>query len=97
MGSKVSPGEWLDRKKILNYPYRFYRDASGQATLKEHGFMIEWAQRAGKLVFQEVEDLDEDNIVTFLTLGLFWHSQGAWRTCYLYKGFIKFHDLADIL
>ncbi|KAK6371287.1 hypothetical protein LTS17_009018 [Exophiala oligosperma] len=65
---------------------KFYRDASGQATLKEHGFMIEWAQRAGKLVFQEVEDLDEDNIVTFLTLGLFWHSQGAWRTCYLYKG-----------
>lgn len=48
--------------------------------------MTEWAQRAGKLVFQEIEDLHEDNIVTFLSLCLFWHSQGAWRTCYLYKG-----------
>ena len=48
--------------------------------------MTEWAQRAGKLVFQEAEDLHEDNIATFCNLALFWHSQGSWRKSYLYKG-----------
>lgn len=48
--------------------------------------MIEWAKRAGKLVFQEAEDLHEDNIVTFCNLALFWHSQGSWRISYLHKG-----------
>lgn len=66
--------------------HSFYRDKNGQATLKEHGFMIDWAQRAGKLVLQEAEDLHEENIVTFLNLALFWHSQGSWRISYLHKG-----------
>ncbi|KAI8633487.1 hypothetical protein F5Y19DRAFT_243861 [Xylariaceae sp. FL1651] len=65
---------------------KFYRDAGGDAVLKEQGFMVEWAQRAGKLVFQDAEELAQDNIVTFLNLALFWHSQGSWRIAYLYKG-----------
>ena len=64
----------------------FIRDADDKAPLKDHGFMIEWAQRAGKLVFQEAEDLDEQNIPTFCNLCLFWHSQGSWRIAYLHKG-----------
>lgn len=48
--------------------------------------MLEWARRAGKLVFQEVEDLHEDSIVTFCTLALFWASQGSWRIALLHKG-----------
>jgi hypothetical protein len=48
--------------------------------------MIEWAKRAGKLVFQEVGDFHEDNIVTFCNLALFWHSQGSWRMAFLCKG-----------
>ncbi len=48
--------------------------------------MIEWAKRAGKLVFQDAENLHEDNIVTFSILALFWYSQGSWRLCYLHKG-----------
>ncbi|KAH8808017.1 hypothetical protein F5884DRAFT_857574 [Xylogone sp. PMI_703] len=64
----------------------FYRDATGQATLADHGFMIEWAQRAGSLVLQEAEGLYEDNIVTFCNLTLFWHSQGSWRISQLHKG-----------
>lgn len=64
----------------------YYRDASGEATLKDQGFMMEWAERAGKLVFQEVEDMFEDNIVSFVNLALFWHSQGSWRRSYLHKG-----------
>lgn len=48
--------------------------------------MITWARRAGKLVFQEVEDLNEDNVVTFVNLALFWNSQGSWRLSMLYKG-----------
>lgn len=50
--------------------------------------MIEWAKKAGKLVFQEAEELHEDNLVTFFNLALFWHSQGSWRVSYLHKGTI---------
>ena len=64
----------------------FYRDRNGEATLKDHGFMMEWAKRAGELVFQEAQTLNEDNIVTFCILALFWYTQGSWRQCYLYKG-----------
>ncbi|KAH8681957.1 hypothetical protein BX600DRAFT_544414 [Xylariales sp. PMI_506] len=64
----------------------FYRDQNGQATLKDCGFMIEWATRAGRLVFQEAEDLNEENLVTFCNLALFWHSQGSWRKSSLHKG-----------
>lgn len=64
----------------------FYREADGKSTLKDHGFMVEWAQRAGSLVFGEAETLCEDNIVTHINLCLFWHSQGNWRICYLHKG-----------
>lgn len=64
----------------------FYRDDHGEAYLKNHGFMIEWAKQAGKLVFADAEDLHDDNIVTFSILALFWYSQGSWRLCYLHKG-----------
>ncbi|KAI1421451.1 hypothetical protein F5Y12DRAFT_705530 [Xylaria sp. FL1777] len=65
---------------------KFYEDASGLPVLKTQGFMLEWAQRAGKLVFQDVEELAWENVVTFMNLALFWHSQGSWRRAYLYKG-----------
>lgn len=68
------------------YGLSFYRDINGQAALKDSGFMIEWAQRAGSLVFREAEELHEDNIVTFCNLALFWHSQGSWRIAFLHKG-----------
>lgn len=48
--------------------------------------MLEWAKRAGSLVFQEVEEFYEDNIVTFCNLAMFWHSQGSWRISQLHKG-----------
>ena len=48
--------------------------------------MTEWAQRAGKLVFQEAEALHEENVVTFCNLCLFWLAQGSWRLAYLHKG-----------
>ena len=47
---------------------------------------MEWAQRAGKLAFQQIDDLHEDDLVTFTNLCLFWHSQGSWRICFLNKG-----------
>lgn len=64
----------------------FYRDETGQPSLKNRECMIEWAKRAGKLVFQEAEELHEENIVTFCNLALFWHSQGSWRISHLHKG-----------
>ena len=48
--------------------------------------MVEWAKRAGSLVFQKAEALCEDNIVTFCILGTFWYGQGSWRLSYLHKG-----------
>ncbi len=48
--------------------------------------MLEWVQRAGKLVFQDVEESAWENIITFMNLALFWHSQGFWMRTYLHKG-----------
>lgn len=48
--------------------------------------MTEWAQQAGRLAFQEIENFSEDLVVTFLNLTLFWHSQGSWKVSSLYKG-----------
>lgn len=59
--------------------------------------MTKWAKKAGTLVFQEVEDLQEDNIVTFCNLSLFWHSQGSWRISYLHKGTPPAHLLVSVL
>lgn len=66
--------------------FSYYRDENGHHTLKDHGFMIEWARRAGRIVFSDVESFHDDNLVTFVNLSLFWHSQGSWRTFYLHKG-----------
>jgi hypothetical protein len=63
-----------------------YRDQNGEATLKDHGFMVEWARKSGRLVFQQPEDLHEEKIVTLMILGLFWYSQGCWRVSQFYKG-----------
>lgn len=49
---------------------------------------MEWADRAGKLVFQEVENPHEDNIVTFINLALLFYSRGLWRRSYIHKGII---------
>lgn len=48
--------------------------------------MTEWAERAGKLVFQEAENVSENNLVTFWNLSFFWHSQGSWRRSYIHRG-----------
>lgn len=48
--------------------------------------MIEWAQRASNLVFQEIEALHPDSIVTFCNLALFWNAQGAWKRAFVHKG-----------
>ncbi|KAI8714907.1 hypothetical protein NCS52_01211600 [Fusarium sp. LHS14.1] len=71
---------------ICAWGANFYHDETGRSILKDQGFMIEWAKKAGKLVFQEAEELHEDNLVTFFNLALFWHSQGSWRVSYLHKG-----------
>ncbi|KAI0195222.1 hypothetical protein EV127DRAFT_332779 [Xylaria flabelliformis] len=65
---------------------KFYEDAGGLPVLKDQGFMLEWAQSAGKLAFQEIEELNRASIVTHMNLGLLWHSLGAWTRSYLYKG-----------
>jgi hypothetical protein len=48
--------------------------------------MMEWADRASKLVFQEADNPHEDNIVTFMNLALLFYSQGIWRRSFICKG-----------
>jgi hypothetical protein len=58
---------------------RFYRDAADNATLADSGFGYEWAERGTRLVFQEADEPEEENIPAFINLALFWYSQGMWR------------------
>ncbi|KAJ3547466.1 hypothetical protein NM208_g1501 [Fusarium decemcellulare] len=71
---------------ICAWGANFYRDKDGKAILKDQGYMLQWAKQAGKMVFQDIGNLQEDNIVTFCNLSLFWHIQGSWRISYLHKG-----------
>ena len=50
--------------------------------------MLEWAHRAGKLVLQELHEFHDDSLVTFVNMGVFWHSQGNWRMAILNKGIV---------
>jgi hypothetical protein len=65
---------------------RFHHDANGNLSLKDHGFMADWAERAGEQVLKEVERPHEDNIVTFMNLALLWYAEGSWRRSYIHKG-----------
>ncbi|KAF5614770.1 uncharacterized protein FTJAE_13605 [Fusarium tjaetaba] len=64
----------------------FHRDSNGHNSLKQHGFASEWAECAARLVLKEVEKPNEDNVISFLILALFWYSQGNWRRSYIHKG-----------
>ncbi|KAI0390890.1 hypothetical protein F5Y17DRAFT_442748 [Xylariaceae sp. FL0594] len=65
---------------------KYYQDARGATVLKDRGLMNDWAERAGVLAYQSVENMAQENIVTFMNLALFWHSMGFWRRAYLHKG-----------
>lgn len=64
---------------------RFYQDESGSFTLIKPGFSNEWATRAGSLVYAELAEPREENIVTYINLALYWYSIGEWRKCFLLK------------
>jgi hypothetical protein len=83
--AKLVPSPISPRMILINFD-RFYQDDSGVCTLREHGFMEEWAKRAGELVFREAESLREANIVTHMNLCLFWFSEGSWSRAYIHKG-----------
>ncbi|ERS98385.1 hypothetical protein HMPREF1624_05169 [Sporothrix schenckii ATCC 58251] len=70
---------------VCAWASKFYKDESGNYSLVKPGFGHEWATRAGSLVFAELVDPREENIVTFINLSLYWYSVGEWRRCYLLK------------
>jgi hypothetical protein len=72
--------------KFLMAGFSFYRNVNSGGVLDDSGFTYHWAERAGKLVFQELEEPHDDNIVTFINLALFWYSQGSWRRSFMLKG-----------
>ena len=63
---------------VCAFAAKFYRDAQGRRSLMEDGFACEWAERAGRLAFQEVESPKDENIVSFINLALFWYSEGTY-------------------
>lgn len=65
---------------------RFYRDPNDHLSLLENGFAYEWAERAGRLAFQEAESPREENIVSFINLALFWYSEGEFRRSNMHEG-----------
>ncbi len=75
----------------------FYRDKNNEATLKEHGFMVDWAEEAGKRVFQQVENVHEDNVVTFVNLSMFWFSQGSWKRAYIHRSKIPLSSVKSAI
>lgn len=83
--STAEPFLPISEDRLMSNP-SFYAEENGNTSLKDHGFGAEWAERASKLVFQDVENPTEDNVVTFTILTLFWYSQGSWRRAYVHKG-----------
>jgi hypothetical protein len=47
---------------------KFHRDSADNATLANSGFGCEWAERGTRLVFQEEDEPEEENIPAFLNL-----------------------------
>ncbi|OAA56300.1 Transcription factor [Niveomyces insectorum RCEF 264] len=70
---------------VCAWASKFYQDECGNFILIKPGFGHEWATRAGRLVFAELVDPKEENIVTYINLALYWYSVGDWRKCYLLK------------
>jgi len=53
--------------------------------LTKSGFGHEWAARAGNLVTRSLDEPEEENLVTFINLALYWYTEGEWRKCFIYK------------
>ncbi|EXJ69398.1 uncharacterized protein A1O5_07434 [Cladophialophora psammophila CBS 110553] len=71
---------------VCAFASNFHRNSNGDLLLKSSGFGVEWAERAGKLVFDVIESPQEDNVITCLILALFWYNQGSWQRSYILKG-----------
>ena len=76
---------------VLTCAISFFRDHNNQTSLLDNGFCKEWAERAGTLLFQEVECPYEENIVSFTNLCLFWYGRGDWRRAFIHKGNPSLH------
>ena len=64
---------------------RFYKDAYNQNVLLANGISYTWAERASQLAFQEAQLPREENIVSLLTLTLFWYSRGNYRRASMHE------------
>ncbi|OCT45726.1 hypothetical protein CLCR_01616 [Cladophialophora carrionii] len=71
---------------VCAFALNFHQDDNERSILRDHSFNTEWADQAGKLAFQDIENPTEDHVVTFMNLALFWYSQGAWRRSAIHKG-----------
>lgn len=63
----------------------YYRDAYHQNVLLANGFSYDWAEKGSQLAFQEAQLPREENIVSLLTLALFWYSRGKYRRASMHE------------
>ncbi|KAJ4151464.1 hypothetical protein LMH87_012163 [Akanthomyces muscarius] len=61
-------------------------DGSSGSLIWQQGLAHQWATRAGQLVFQELDNPREENIVTLTNLTLYWYEEGQWKRCSIYRG-----------
>ncbi|KIW62936.1 hypothetical protein PV04_09823 [Phialophora macrospora] len=64
----------------------FCQNSNISNPLRDDGFSREWAEQASRLVFKEAEHPDEDKIVSFTILCLFWYSHGNWQRAAVHEG-----------
>ncbi|KAJ3490811.1 hypothetical protein NLG97_g5712 [Lecanicillium saksenae] len=65
---------------------RYNLEGNNSSSAWQYSLANQWATRAGQLVFQEVDDPQEENIVTLVNLTLFWYEEGQWRKSCIYQG-----------
>lgn len=69
----------------------FYQNSDEASPFRANGFSREWAERAARLLFQEVEQPDEEKVVSFTNLCLFWYSHGDWQRAAVHEGNALIH------
>lgn len=73
-------------KANSDFSFHIQHDDNDDNAALKHNLAHEWAVEAGKLALSEAEDPTEDNLITFLTLALFWSSRNDSQRVEIHSG-----------
>jgi hypothetical protein len=74
-----------------NAKFSFYQSSEKTDHWRENGFGKEWAEQAAKLLFREAEVPEEEKVVAFTILCLYWYGQGDWQRSIMHEGNALIH------